>query len=75
VALKFGPDELIKKWDNIEAQKAIVEKYAHLYERYPPEVKRHVLSNIYRQEAFKHMESSEWSLRAILAFATSAYYA
>lgn len=67
-------DHLSGSWEHINARKQLLETYSELYDQYP-DIRKKVISNMYRREAWKHMETSDWSPHAILAFGRSAYYA
>jgi glycosyltransferase involved in cell wall biosynthesis len=67
-------DSLSATWAHFDAREELLSQYDHLYEQFPPEVKRTALSGINYLRAKKHMRESLWSVGAILAYGRSAYY-
>ena len=58
----------------LEARWKMFDRYAALYDKVDPIVRRNALADAYRLEALLHLHSRSWSPRAILAFARTAYY-
>jgi len=71
---KDREDNLSASWEHLTARKQLLETYAELYEQYP-HIRKKVRSDLYRREGLKHLETSTWNFKAILAFGLSAYNA
>jgi glycosyltransferase involved in cell wall biosynthesis len=52
-----------------------IEQYDHLYDRYPPSLRRAALCFAYEAWGGRELQESFWSSTAIVAFAKAAYYA
>ncbi|MFC4549768.1 MULTISPECIES: glycosyltransferase family 2 protein [Halorussus] len=67
-------DPLSSSWAHVEGRKRLVEKYADLYERFPPDVRATAVRQTYYRQGRKHLEEKPWSAAAVASLALAAYH-
>lgn len=70
IRLDEGKDYSLKDYPmGRESRQILLERYRDLYEECPPDVRREVLAEIHRSDAYRLVRSRRWSPRAIRSFA------
>jgi len=64
-----------ESWDAVEARQEMVDDYAHLYDEVPDDIRKRAKGEIYLKVGHRLLDERIWSLKAIISFVRSYYYA
>jgi glycosyltransferase involved in cell wall biosynthesis len=73
---KGEPEESLgESWSAIKGRRMLIEEYGALYSEFPPEVRAHAISDMYRLAGRRYLKNSLWSPNAISAYTRAIRYA